>query len=50
MVENEGAFLPVEELYALSGRFNYEFICDINKRVPREYIRNGQVVEQVDYF
>lgn len=48
--ENEGAFLPVEELSALSGRFNYEFICDINKRVPREYIRNGQVVEQVDYF
>ena len=48
--ENEGAFLPVEELSALSGRFNYEFICDINKRVPREYVRNGQVVEQVDYF
>ena len=48
--ENEGAFLPVEELSALSGRFDYEFICDINKRVPREYIRNGQVVEQVDYF
>jgi len=48
--ENGGAFLPVEELSALSGRFNYEFICDINKRVPREYIRNGQIVEQVDYF
>ena len=48
--ENEGAFLKVEELSALSGRFNYEFICDINKRVPREYLRNGQVVEQIDYF
>ena len=48
--ENEGAFLPVEELSELSGRFNYEFICDINKRVPREYIRNGQVAEQIDYF
>ena len=48
--ENEGAFLPVEELSELSGRFNYEFICDINKRVPREYMRNGQVEEQVDYF
>ena len=48
--ENEGAFLPVEELSGLSGRFNYEFICDINKRVPREYIRNGQVIEQIDYF
>ena len=48
--ENEGAFLPVEALSALSGRFNYEFICDINKRVPREYIRNGEITEQVDYF
>lgn len=48
--ENEGAFLPVEALSDLSGRFNYEFICDINKRVPREYIRNGQVAEQIDYF
>ena len=34
----------------MSGRFNYEFICDINKRVPREYVMNGNVVEQVDYF
>ena len=39
-----------QELANLSGRFNYEFICDINKRVPREYLRDGKVVEQVDYF
>ncbi len=44
------AYLSVDELSELSGRFNYEFICDINKRVPREYIRNGKIVEQVDYF
>ena len=48
--ENEGAFLPVEELSDICGRFNYEFVCDINKRVPREYIRGGNVVEQIDYF
>lgn len=29
--------ITVEELSALCGRFNYEFICDINKRVTRIY-------------
>ena len=29
--------ITVEELGELSGRFNYEFVCDINKRVPRIY-------------
>lgn len=29
--------ITVEELSALCGRFNYEFVCDINKRVPRVY-------------
>ena len=31
------AELPLEVLCELSGRFNYEFVCDINKRVPRIY-------------
>lgn len=42
--------LPVEVLSDLSGRFNYEFVCGLSKRIPREYIRHGEVVEQVDYF
>lgn len=29
--------IRVEDLSALCGRFNYEFVCDINKRVPRVY-------------
>lgn len=29
--------ITMEELSDLSGRFNYEFACDINKRVPRIY-------------
>lgn len=29
--------LPVEELSELSGRFPYEFVCDISNRVPRVY-------------
>lgn len=42
--------LPVETLSVLSERFNYEFVCDLGKRIPREYIRGGEVVEQADYF
>lgn len=30
--------LSLEELGALSGRFNYEFACDIGRRVPRIYV------------
>lgn len=30
--------ITVEELGDLCGRFNYEFVCDINKRVKRIYI------------
>ena len=48
--ENEGAHLPVEVLSDLSGRFNYEFVCDLGRRIPREFIRHGEVVEQMDYF
>lgn len=42
--------LPVETLSELSGRFNYEFVCDLGKRIPREYLRRGEIVEQIDYF
>ena len=40
----------VEELSELCGRFNYEFVCDIGKRVPRVYVKDDAIVEQVDYF
>ncbi|MCD8015198.1 MAG: alanine racemase [Lachnospiraceae bacterium] len=29
--------ITVDELGALSGRFPYEFVCDVGKRVPRVY-------------
>ena len=48
--EEKGTGVSIDTLADLSGRFNYEFVCDISKRVPREYIRNGQVAEQMDYF
>jgi len=42
--------ISVEELGALSGRFNYEFVCDIGKRVPRCFIKNSVCVEQMSCF
>ena len=30
--------ITLEELDKLSGRFPYEFVCDIGKRVPRVYL------------
>ena len=43
-------YLPVEKLSELSGRFNYEFVCDLGTRIPRVYVQDGKVEEQVDYF
>ena len=38
MGRSEGSFLGVDELGKLSGRFPYEFVCDVGKRVPRVYL------------
>ena len=35
--------ITIEELGDLSGRFNYELSCDLNKRIPRVYVRNGKI-------
>ena len=42
--------ITMEELGDLSGRFNYEFACDLGKRIPRVYVKNGEVVKTRDYF
>ena len=47
---DESEVITMEELGERSGRFNYEFACDLGKRIPREYIRGGQVVYTKDYF
>lgn len=38
-----GEELSMEELGALSGRFNYELACDLGKRIPRIYYKDGRV-------
>lgn len=42
-------FISCEELSGLAGSFNYEFVCDISKRVPRVYYKDGEIVDVVTY-
>lgn len=42
--------ITVEELARTGGGFHYEIVCDIGKRVPRVYLRDGRVVGTKDYF
>ena len=51
LIGREGSeCITVEELASLAGTFNYEFVCDLGKRIPRVYIRNGKEVARHDYF
>lgn len=47
---DKDAVITMEELGDISGRFNYEFACDLGKRVPRVYLENGKIVSTKDYF
>jgi alanine racemase len=42
--------ISVEEIAELAGTFNYEFVCDLGKRIPRNYYYNKQYVGSHDYF
>lgn len=39
-----GEEITMEELGELSGRFNYELACDLGKRIPRVYLKEGKIV------
>lgn len=42
--------IPVEEPADMSSSFNYEFVCDINRRVPRVFFKDGRNVGMVNYL
>ena len=44
------AQITVEQIAAAADSFNYELVCGISRRVPRIYVRGGQVVNQVRYL
>lgn len=42
--------ISAETLGGLSGRFNYELVCDLGKRIPRVYYKDGKIISCSDYF
>lgn len=42
--------VTVEEIAQIDGTINYEIVCQLGKRIPRVYYKEGQVVYTVDYF
>ena len=42
--------ITADQIGDLSGRFSYEFICDISKRVPRIYMKNGKECGELTFF
>lgn len=44
-----GEEITMEILGTLSGRFNYELACDLGKRIPRVYWKEGEIVGAIDY-
>lgn len=45
-----GMSISVEEIAGLAGIFNYEFVCGLGKRIPRNYYYNGRLIGSRDYF
>ena len=45
-----GQHIAIEEIAHQAGSFNYEFACGISRRVPRYYLRGGQVIQTVRYL
>ncbi|MGN0141151.1 MAG: alanine racemase, partial [Roseburia sp.] len=42
--------ISMEEVGEISGRFNYEFVCNLGKRIPRVFRRNGKIIATKDHF
>lgn len=42
--------ISVEEVAEPANSFNYELVCNIGRRVPRVYIRDGKITGEVNYL
>ncbi len=43
-------YISIEEVADMSYSFNYEFVCDIGKRIPRVYYKGGKVIATKDFY
>ena len=44
------AEITAEEISRAGNSFNYEFVCNISRRVPRLYYKDGKLIHQVHYL
>ncbi len=42
--------ISADEMAAILNTINYEVVCNIGKRVPRVYIKNGQTIKTLNYI
>ena len=42
--------ITMEDLGAISGRFNYELACDLGNRIPRFYYQKDKLIGKLDFF
>lgn len=47
---SENAQISVEEIAEAGYSFNYEFVCNLSRRVPRLYYQGGKLVQTVHYL
>lgn len=47
--EDKNLKISAEDLAVLQGTINYEVFCSIGKRVPRVYIKNGEILKTICY-
>ena len=51
LIGTSGALcIRVEQIAAEADSFNYEYVCGINRRVPRYFLQNGTITEKADYL
>lgn len=48
--EADGASITIDQVAAYIGTINYEVVCMIDKRVPRVYMSQGEIVKVKDYL
>ena len=47
LIGTEGSeTITAESLGELSGRFSYELLCDLGKRIPRVYLKEGKLLNE----
>ena len=42
--------ITAEQIAEVAGSFNYEFVCGVSRRVCRQYVSGGEVVQEVDFL